>query len=158
MSKYHARMVDLSSAERKMLEYSWPGNVRELKNVVEYLASLEEPVISAEDLPFRAYDAPASGTDRLPDVRKRTAQPFAESPEDVEQFILTELYDAMCDNRTIGRRQLAERARTRRVFATEGRIKAALAEMNREGLVSSSPGRGGSSITEKGIEKLSKWD
>ena len=158
------------AAERRILDYSWPGNVRELKNVVEYLVSLDQPVIGAEDLPFTEEETGAeegtgtaetasSGAVDIP--ASRTAdQPgyaFAESDEDVDRFILSEMYDCLLENRPAGRRSLAERARECRVYASEHRIKEALARLNEKGLIVSGRGRGGSRITEKGIEALRKW-
>ena len=39
-------------AEASMINHNWPANIRELKNVVEYLANLDEKVVQREYFPF----------------------------------------------------------------------------------------------------------
>ena len=149
-----------AAAVKRLMEYSWPGNVRELKNVVEYLASLDEPVIRAEDLPLYG-DSPGTGKpDAAAAVTEASGyeEPNPGDAESVERFILSELYACMLENRPIGRRALADRAKAGRVYATEARIKEALAGLNEKGMVISERGRAGSRITEKGIKRLKELD
>jgi len=55
------------SAYRAMETYSWPGNVRELRNLVAVSAALAKgPVISAEDLRFRALPKAREGVTSQP--------------------------------------------------------------------------------------------
>ena len=145
------------AAEKRIMEYAWPGNVRELKNVVEYLASLDEAEIGESDLPFLSETAGLHAGSKSPG--ERSPESFSgRQGETAEHFILSELYEAMRRNRSVGRRQLAEIAAEKGVFVTEAKIKAVLRDLKSSGFIESGAGRGGSRITENGIDKLKEWD
>lgn len=156
---------------RQLLSHPWEGNVRELKNIVEYLANLGNDEISAGDLPFcdRAFSLPPGESPRItkderPLLNGESAQGhsgeikrFLQSQrrrEGLYIFLLEELLSAYERREHMGRNRLLSRAKQRNLFITEQEIKTGLSRLNGYGFISSSRGRGGSMITDEGIELL----
>lgn len=128
--------------------YRWDGNVRELTNLVEYLAMLEKQLIRVEDLPgyLRAEAAaPSHAAGALPEQEQ--LRRMARGREERFHFVLRALGQAQ---RGMGRGALAREAQRQGLPLTEQEIRDVLAELNRQGFVSVSRGRGGSSLTQAG--------
>lgn len=145
------------AAREKVLHYRWPGNVRELKNVTEYLANLEKPVIDAEDIPvFHGSSGAAWQTDR----QKAPKEAMLQVPGDtgLAAFILREIEAAQRQRVHVGRQALAGRAAAQGIFATEPEIRREMKRLSDAGYIISFKGRKGSVITERGLEALRKLE
>jgi len=125
----------------------WRGNVRELRNYVEYLANLNAPVVDAEDLPFESAS---------PVVKSVSISVAAASDEDHSRFILEQLAIGFRGMKRLGRRSLSQLAQQSGRFLGEQEIRNLLLELERQGLVVIHSGRGGTVITELGLQQIKK--
>lgn len=134
-------------------EYRWRGNIRELRNIVEYLSFTGHSVITREDLPptFCMEPEPEPGLSGL----KERQQPVP-APGNAEQVVLEILLETRREGRRIGREGILEKARKRGMAMTQPQVRLILGRLEAKGHVTVSKGRGGSSITEAGIEWLEK--
>jgi transcriptional regulator with PAS, ATPase and Fis domain len=137
-----------------LVRYPWPGNVRELKNCVEYLAYLDQRAIAARDLaPILKWPEPERSREE-PVLSAFLAAVGLERDNYV--FILECLYEHFRNRQRSGRRSLVESARKRDLFLTEAQIRKALVQSEKYGYVRLSQGRGGTTITQAGIEALQR--
>ncbi|UQZ89417.1 hypothetical protein C4J81_09485 [Deltaproteobacteria bacterium Smac51] len=138
----------------------WRGNIRELRNIVEYLGSLDKPVITEADLPDRvqrprkpAALARPDQTGFLPGEETPLVKSFLLKEGrrlELFIFILRELSAALDRGERLGRRSLLEASdRNRRGF-TEAEIRGALKRLDEYGFVYLGQGRGGSRISRAG--------
>lgn len=128
-----------------MLRYPWPGNVREFQNCMSYLSIVEHSTIRTTDFP--EY------------MRTEPGQTAAVRTEEVsvEQSILTELNRCRLSGEKTGRKKLAEAVCAGGIPITEAEIRVYLEQLQAEGLIEISRGRGGTQITKKGLQKLKKY-
>ncbi|MCJ7856362.1 sigma 54-interacting transcriptional regulator [Lachnospiraceae bacterium NSJ-143] len=126
-------------AKTMLINYRWPGNIRELRNCVEYLGCHSVPVIEAENLPFT--------------IRGETSGKRAECGRvhSIETQILAVLAENSC-----GRKLLREELLKYGITVTEGQLRGKLRELKDMGFIVSETGRGGSKITDRGIEEYNK--
>ena len=146
----HTTFTLSREAEDMFLRYGWRGNVRELKNVIEYLDSLEVSVVAPEDLPMSFHM-------KLPDHTGEGDVGIDQEEREIDAlsyFVLEELMRCRRDNRHGGRGQLLSAARAAGFFATESEVRNSLHALSAQGYVFSRRGRGGSDITELGMELL----
>lgn len=146
----HATFTLSREAENMFLRYGWHGNVRELKNVVEYLDSLEVPVVAPEDLPMSFHAEPLN----LPGIGGVVIGQEEREMDALSYFMLEELMRCRRDNRHGGRGQLLSAAHAAGFFATESEVRNSLHALSEQGYIYSRRGRGGSDITELGMELL----
>ena len=122
-----------------LLRYSWPGNIRELRNCVEYLGCQNLPVIEPENLPYtirRALSGPGpheTGTQRL------------------QNALLGALAGESC-----GRKQLQHILARSGLSVSESQLRRELELMKARGWITSGTGRGGSRLTEAGLQEFKK--
>lgn len=135
-----------NSAMEILVNYDWPGNSRELENCVEYLMSVNKSKILVEDLPKNI----------LENSRKNSNESISSKTNnsDIEIAILKILRDAYLNGKKLGRKTLPEELSRHSIFITESEVRKIINSLVDEGLVSSSRGRGGTIICEKGIIKL----
>lgn len=131
-------------------EYRWPGNIRELHNVVDYLNFTGHQVITIADLPpvFRLSSRPGRPGDQKED------HDFVFSPEypsRAERILLEILYEMKREGKCIGRDGLLLEAERRNVKLSQPQVRKVLGGLEQKGFVTVSRGRGGSKITEKGM-------
>ncbi|MCR1900218.1 sigma 54-interacting transcriptional regulator [Irregularibacter muris] len=132
--------------------YNWDGNIRELINCIEYLDNLGEPIIKIKDLPHH--------------IKNNIKQMERDSSEkaiknigfDDERYmvILKILYEAFLERVKLGRKSISERAYKNNYHLSEYDVKSILKRLSELQLVDVSVGRGGSTISKKGIELL-EW-
>lgn len=133
--------------------YRWPGNIRELRNVVEYLIYTGQSVITMADLPPTMHPqgmqmplspvAPlVSAPQPIPDANRSPAF----------YFVLETLFEASQRNAPMGRETLLQRAQDIHLPLSQQEVRTLLKEMDAEGLVRVSRGRGGSQLTLAGRE------
>lgn len=128
-----------------LLAHSWDGNVRELRNIVEYLNNLEEYLILPEHLPniFKTGE-PA------------LTQSFCINETTNDEAILILLYKAHIQNRKMGRKTLANKLAEKSIFLSEQEVRYTVQVLLHKGFVTSSRGRGGTRITELGINYINR--
>ncbi|SCY61106.1 sigma 54-interacting transcriptional regulator [Alkaliphilus peptidifermentans] len=147
-------------AEYAFLQHNWSGNVRELRNYVEYLTYMNIPVVNYEDLPPALKTKPSvAGQYKIGMKEKAEIDMFLKgigSRTEEYIFILTQLWEATKNRRAIGRKAIAKEAERQGFFITEQEIRALLLQMDQFQFVKVSKGRGGSKITEKGLQLLKK--
>ncbi len=120
---------------RFLKSLEWEGNVRQLYNSLEFFACLDKPVIEVEDYPY-------------------PRNLCEEKQKDINMFVLELLYGANMRETSIGRKAIMEKAKVNGIHITETRIRKALKQLELEGLVEVHKGRGGSRISQLGIEKI----
>lgn len=136
-----------AKAQAAMRTHPFKGNVRELKNYVEYLGNLDKQTIEIEDLPFIDLQN-----------KQNISEPTREQKGTKENFVLSCLKEAKQNHQKIGRRALKDRAEKENLLLSEYEIRSILQELSDLGLVHISNGRGGTSITEKGLDYLNEVD
>ena len=118
-------------------QYSWPGNIRELRNCVEYLGCQNLPVIEPENLPYTIYNfAPGFHADE-------------HSVRNMQTELLRVLSVGSC-----GRKQLQKQLSRVGYTVTESQLRRELEQLKAAGWIDSGTGRGGSSLTEIGLQEL----
>jgi transcriptional regulator with PAS, ATPase and Fis domain len=133
-----------------LVRYPWHGNVRELKNLVDYLTYLGKRSIDEKDF------APILKWPIL--AKKSEPEPLmADTPglnPDHYRFVLERLHESHRQRVRSGRRTLYQQALEKDLFLTEAQIRKLLTQMERSGLVRTASGRGGTTITNAGIDAL----
>ena len=140
--------------------HPWPGNIRELQNAVEYFNYLAEPVIGLSDLPPTMTrfvdDGSDDGEGEVNDnaADDKEADMAYQAAVDKKQFVLNQLALAWKEGKTAGREKILEAAKKDHISMTQKQVRDLLDELAKEGLIQVGRGRGGSKITEKGLNKL----
>jgi len=140
--------------------HPWPGNIRELQNAVEYFNYLAKPVIGLSDLPPTmtrfvddgSDDSEGEVNDNAADDKE--ADMAYQAAVDKKQFVLNQLALAWKEGKTAGREKILEAAKKDHISMTQKQVRDLLDELAKEGLIQVGRGRGGSKITEKGLNKL----
>lgn len=142
---------------RLFREYLWHGNVRELRNVAEYLNFTGRHVITERELPpaflgwkRRGREVPA-GEGRSPGFRPALTE---ENGTGARKLVLELLFEARQDGRPIGREGILKGGAERGQHLTQPQVRAILKSLEQEGCAEIRRGRGGTVITEKGIQTL----
>lgn len=140
--------------------HPWPGNIRELQNAVEYFNYLAKPVIGLSDLPPTMTrfvdDGSDDGEGEVNDnaADDKEADMAYQAAVDKKQFVLNQLALAWKAGETAGREKILEAAKKDHISMTQKQVRDLLDELAKEGLIQVGRGRGGSKITEKGLNKL----
>lgn len=140
--------------------HPWPGNIRELQNAVEYFNYLAKPVIGLSDLPPTMTrfvdDVSDDGEGEVNDnaADDKEADMAYQAAVDKKQFVLNQLALAWKEGKTAGREKILEAAKKDHISMTQKQVRDLLDELAKEGLIQVGRGRGGSKITEKGLNKL----
>lgn len=140
----------------------WRGNVRELRNVVEYLASLEKPLVTPADLPLAAQEPPKPAA-------KAPAEPAGAEGALIRRFLLNEgrqaalytfllaaLAEAASRGARPGRQAITAASRAAGQPFTEAEIRGGLRRLVEYGFITAGQGRGGSRINECGRALLTR--
>lgn len=140
--------------------HPWPGNIRELQNAVEYFNYLAKPVIGLSDLPPTMTrfvdDGSDDGEGEVNDnaADDKEADMAYQAAVDKKRFVLNQLALAWKAGETAGREKILEAAKKDHISMTQKQVRDLLDELAKEGLIQVGRGRGGSKITEKGLNKL----
>jgi transcriptional regulator with PAS, ATPase and Fis domain len=132
---------------RIFLNYSWEGNIRELRNYVEYLTCVSDGRITKDDLPPDILEERIGGK---PEV---CTEFLEEAGDRLDDYIrVMELLAKCYEDRTgAGRRALSKMMEEKNVFLSEPEIRTILSGLEKHGLITVSRGRGGSKLTETGL-------
>lgn len=140
--------------------HPWPGNIRELQNAVEYFNYLAKSVIGLSDLPPTMTrfvdDGSDDGEGEVNDnaADDKEADMAYQAAVDKKRFVLNQLALAWKAGETAGREKILEAAKKDHISMTQKQVRDLLDELAKEGLIQVGRGRGGSKITEKGLNKL----
>lgn len=134
--------------ERLLLTHQWRGNIRELRNVVEYFSYTGSPVVGPEELPPTFHYLPAG----LPEAGGAGAQPprLADCPQEDERFVLSRLYQADREGRSLGRDAILAAAKAAGLPCSQQEVRRILSALDQAGLARVSRGRGGTRLTPAG--------
>ena len=134
--------------ERLLLTHQWRGNIRELRNVVEYFSYTGSPVVGPEELPPTFHYLPAG----LPEAGGAGAQPprLADCPQEDERFVLSRLYQADREGRSLGRDAILAAAKAAGLPCSQQEVRRILSALYQAGLARVSRGRGGTRLTPAG--------
>lgn len=140
-------------------QYPWYGNVRELRNNLEYLVHLDKSVIDVGDIPFIIEGVARSDSQR--NMVDGNDEPFMNHLKNKEKeflFILKCLEHSYKKRHRIGRRSLVKLADTQDIYLSENDVRKILEELQAHDLVKLSNGRGGTQITEQGLQFIKNID
>ena len=134
--------------ERLLLTHQWRGNIRELRNVVEYFSYTGSPMVGPEELPPTFHYLPAG----LPEAGGAGAQPprLADCPPEDERFVLSRLYQADREGRSLGRDAILAAAKAAGLPCSQQEVRRILSALDQAGLARVSRGRGGTRLTPAG--------
>lgn len=138
------------------LNYSWEGNIRELRNYIEYLTCISDEEITIDDLPENLLKS-SKGTNKLNAYENPKFSYFINlTGERFNNYLLVLQQLALCyKNRVgIGRRAMAKVIEKNNIFLTEKEIRTIFMNLEKYKLITISKGRGGSKITDLGLEFL----
>ncbi|SHJ60204.1 Transcriptional regulator containing PAS, AAA-type ATPase, and DNA-binding Fis domains [Dethiosulfatibacter aminovorans DSM 17477] len=170
---YEGRFTMTKEAEAALLKYGWSGNIRELRNVAEYLASMDMKTIEKSDLPF-AYDEdvpeePLKDGNNIVTEKVEKSENIEDSTsvhdsyERIEEifgvrepakyiFVLKSLYEARKNRERIGRRSICSKALEEDFYISEKEVRNILVDLDKKAYIVIQKGRGGSILTEEGVE------
>lgn len=124
-----------------MLNFKWEGNVRALRNSAEYFSYLSKDLIPLEEVQTYLEGDESD----FEDVNK----PLTLTQRD---FILKTIFKSREQCKRIGRRTIFDLAKGQRFYITECDIRRELTTLEEEGLVTILKGRGGTVLSDKGLE------
>lgn len=161
---------------RYLMRYRWPGNVRELRHCIEYMITVADADFTVKDLPppiiahvgiesDKPLEQGTVGTERRiePGTNARSGNPgdnatSVHSPDikltPLDLFILRALATANRSGKGLGRRSLAQQARTEGFVTTEGVIRTRLQALKLNSMLQWNLGRGGITLTVRGSRSV----
>lgn len=129
--------------------YRWEGNIRELRNCIEYFDNIGLDTITINHLPYHMNKE--NREEYKSDIK------LYENLNEKESYILKKFYLAFKSKKKLGRKSLSEIAFKENVFLTEYDIRKILRNLKDSEYINVESGRGGSSISKKGIEVIEKY-
>jgi len=136
----------------------WNGNVMELYNVLQHIACMSEDVLEKKCLPY--YIA----RDSIPRVKidRTQEKEFASITSDItthgfleeSREILKIYYTGKTNNQAYGRTTIQNSLQTKGFKLSKQQLRLKLERMDKLGLLIVRPGRGGTTISKKGVQYL----
>lgn len=131
-----------TSAMETLMRRDWPGNVRELLNVMKLALTIsEKDIITTHDLPYNG--SPSFDESSIWD-------PYA-CADHISLTILAAIHEINQRNEIAGRNRIYWFLKDNGIDLSEYKIRKRLTELSDAGLVSSTHGKYGLSLTDKGI-------
>lgn len=127
--------------------YTWQGNIRELRNCVEYFDNIGVRLITLDHLPYHMKTFLKETVDKENEINLLNLT-------NDESFVLNQYYNAFKDRVKLGRKSISMKAFENNRFLSEYDVRKILTDLSRYGYINVSVGRGGSTITKKGIELI----
>ncbi|MDO5689152.1 MAG: sigma 54-interacting transcriptional regulator [Tissierellia bacterium] len=135
-------------AKRLLLGYPWLGNVREIHNFAERLRLFDGKIIGAGDLLTSPvfYD--------MDFIIKGEMQSSDRHEPEMARAVLQLLYDQYMRDQKIGFQRLFRLLNDRGMEISKNKLQKILQQFVVDGMVTISIGRGGTQITERGIQMV----
>ncbi|MPM39029.1 Anaerobic nitric oxide reductase transcription regulator NorR [bioreactor metagenome] len=140
------------------INYEWEGNIRELRNVIEYLAYVDKPLIDIEDLPSTfleennfneiSYDRNYDNTLLMKILPNEKLEKYI--------YVLKILYNAKKENISLGRKNISQSSQNSECPLSEQEVRTIISYLANKNLVAVSRGRKGTELTLKGVEMVDK--
>lgn len=130
-------------------KYKWDGNIRELINCIEFFDNIGVDCITMRHLPHHMEEY----------YKKKIKKIDLENISDLNEkqsFVLKLFYEAFLSRTKLGRRSISQKAFENKMHITEYDVRGILNELKELGYINVELGRGGSTITKKGIEVIGK--
>ncbi|SKA83673.1 Transcriptional regulator containing PAS, AAA-type ATPase, and DNA-binding Fis domains [Caloramator quimbayensis] len=132
---------------KKLCSMQWTGNVRELRNTIDYIIAVcDKKNICINDLP---QDSFFNGLEAVEDKEYSDIEVRGDY-----KFILENIYEVMKKGQRATRLSLSKSAKEKGFNLTEQMIRNRLDELEKLGLISKTKGKGGTTLTCLGIEKV----
>lgn len=144
-------------AKEALLKYHWPGNIRELQNAASYISLMCDDEVNIENLPFNILEE----SETLEDNETLSEDAYILKDKcDFEKTIeiLKIISSFNSKSQSLGRNKILTILKDKEIYTSEGEIRKILNVLNEMGFIQSKVGRGGSSVTKKGIEFLKKYE
>lgn len=140
------------------INYEWEGNIRELRNVIEYLAYVDKPLIDIEDLPSTFLEENNFNEIFYAGNYDNIILMKILPNEKLEKYIyvLKILYDAKKENISLGRKNISKSSQNSQFPLSEQEVRTIISYLANKKLVSVSRGRKGTELTLKGVEMVGK--
>jgi len=122
--------------------YGWGGNIRELINCMEYFDNLQTEVVELQHLPYYMKKNYKTHTNNI----------IINGLDEKQSFVLNLFYEAFKNKVKLGRRSISQKAFENNMHLSEYDVRAILHQLQDLGYVNIGHGRGGSTITRKGID------
>ncbi|MFZ7102510.1 MAG: sigma-54 interaction domain-containing protein [Peptococcaceae bacterium] len=127
-------------------KYNWHGNVRELVNCMEYFDNIGTEVITLSHLPYHMKEHFQAPQEKI----------LIKDLDERQTFVLKLFYEAFQSRVKLGRRSISQKAFEQGLHLTEYDVRAILHQLKSLGYIHVELGRGGSTISEKGIKVFKK--
>lgn len=131
-------------ARAVLLGYPWPGNVRELWNVAAYASFLAQDAIGIDTLP--EYLA-----NRLGDFDPLARRLDTDGLGATRVAVLGAIAQHAADGRGLGRATIQQSLARQGTGLTEARVRGIMEQLQKEGLIESGVGRGGTRVSPTGL-------
>lgn len=144
-------------AKEALLKYHWPGNIRELQNAASYISLMCDYEVNIENLPFNILEE----SETIEDNETLSEDAYILKDKcDFEKTIeiLKIISSFNSKSQSLGRNKILTILKDKEIYTSEGEIRKILNVLNEMGFIQSKVGRGGSSVTKKGIEFLKKYE
>ncbi|WBW97712.1 sigma-54 interaction domain-containing protein [Oceanirhabdus sp. W0125-5] len=150
LKHFMKRELEIRPSVTQVLEnYNWNGNIRELKNVAAYIDTLcEGDNVTINDLP--EYISVNCNNNYKVEIEALNNKKCYENAINVLKI----LNDNIKSGKGMGRNSLISILTQKNIYCSEGEMKKVLTLLDNLELISSSVGRGGSKISERGIAFL----
>ncbi len=148
--------------------HSWEGNVQELYNVLQHAACMTDDTITPQDLPYcipkalgerpsgieRAADRATAASEEAPSFAATTADIVAHGFIEEVREILTLYQAGKAKNLAFGRETIRGRLQEGGISLSKQQLRLKLERLDKLGLLIVRPGRGGTTISDKGERYL----
>jgi transcriptional regulator with PAS, ATPase and Fis domain len=140
-----------AGARERLLAYPWPGNIRELSNVANHIALMADREVTEDTLPLHlAGRAPAAS------FAAEAGLLAARCGLERARTLLAVLAQFAARDLKAGRRSLCAALQAQGQSLTEAEVRGLLQVLAEAGLVQSSQGRRGSTLSSRG-QQFIKW-
>ncbi len=138
LSRWNSKRKFTRDFEIFYSNYDWPGNVRELKNVLEYMITISDNILSLADIP--SY------------LKKK--EYYVDKKHKGQNLLLKLLYQLEKQEKSTGRRSLTAAFNKLYYKISEMEIRDLIQELADKNYIIIRKGRAGNKMTDKGINFL----
>lgn len=146
------------SALKTMLEYNWPGNIRELENAIEYLSNVADSVVLREQLPFLNTKNAFMEINEINIYNHEEKLKEFEKKGFIKEIIAVLTYLSREGHLSSGRHTILEYMELIGFSLSEQQIRYRQKLLSDEEYIIANRGRGGSTISAKGLSLLDYYN